>query len=117
MPVWEKEGDFKEMMSLLVALLKGNKLWMKRKQTSKGDIVLQKTELDCFAQLQVKLLVCFCEIWKQVCLICVGNEFVAWDCITVGRAEEFGGPISTYISGIILSKLFHLSVPVISKEG
>lgn len=32
--------------------------------------------------------------------MCVGNEFVARDCITVDRADEFGGPIPTYISGI-----------------
>lgn len=95
MPMWEKAGNFKEMMSLLVALLKGNKLWMKWKQTSKGDIVLQKTELNCFAQLQVKLF-CFWEIWKQVYLICVGSELVARDCITVDKAEEFEGPISYF---------------------
>lgn len=29
MPVWEKESDFKAVMSLLVAVLKGNKLQMK----------------------------------------------------------------------------------------
>lgn len=90
MPLWEKESNFKEMMSLLVGVLKGNELWMKWTQTSKGDIVLQKAELNYFAQLQVKLLFCFCEIWKQVYLICVGNEFVARDCTTVDRAEEFG---------------------------
>lgn len=44
MLVWEKESNFKGVMSLSVALLKGNKLWMKWKQTSKGDILLQKPE-------------------------------------------------------------------------
>lgn len=44
MLVWEKESNFKWVMILLVALLKGNKPWMKWKQTSKGDILLKKTK-------------------------------------------------------------------------
>jgi len=32
--------------------------------------------------------------------MCAGNEFVARDCITVGRAEEFGSPVPTYVSGV-----------------